>query len=121
MSIQAHIKELDSIKSEIKRNMDATRILRVRSKTIENEIAAYLEHKEQDGVKFKNKSFVLENSVSYKRKPKKDKEDETKRFLRGMGIHDADEAYTNLLTVQKGEAVETKKLRVKTHKKKIEY
>ena len=121
MSIQSYIKELDSIKAEIKRNTDSNKILRARSKTVENEIKDYLEYKDQEGVRFKDKSFVLEHSISYKRKPKKDKEEETKRLLQSMGVTNTEHAYSELLSVQKGKGSETTKLRVKTTKKRDEY
>jgi hypothetical protein len=117
MSIQSSVKELDSIKAEIKRNNDANKVLRTRSKVIENDIKDYLGSKDQEGIKFKNRSFILEHSISHKRKGKKDKESETVRLLKNMGVSDTENAYKELLAVQRGDEIETTKLRVKNYKK----
>jgi hypothetical protein len=120
MSIQSSVKELDSIKAEIKRNNDANKALRSRSKVIEENIKDYLESTNQVGVKFKNQSFVLEQSRSHTRRGKKDKEEETIRLLRNMGVSDTSRAYNELQAVQKGEEIETTKLKVKKDKKMID-
>ena len=117
MSIQTNIKELESIKMEIKRNLESNKKLRNRTVILEDEIKGYLQSKNQEGVKYKDQSFVLEHTTSHTRRKKADKEEDTKRMLRNMGVHDIDNSYTKLMAVQKGEEIETTKLRVKKHKK----
>jgi hypothetical protein len=121
MSIQSSVRELDSIKAEIKRTNDHVKTLRTRAKVIEGDIKEYLESTNQEGIKFKNQSFVIEHSVRCERKGKKDKEEETIRLLKNMGISDTGTAYSKLMAVQKGQEIETTKLRVKTDKIKKDY
>jgi hypothetical protein len=121
MSIQSSVRELDSIKAEIKRTTDHVKGLRARAKVIEGDITDYLQSTKQEGVKYNNQSFVLEQSSSHVRKGKKDKEEETMRLLRNMGVSDTGNSYSRLMAVQKGEEVETTKLRVKKDKVKTDY
>lgn len=119
MSIQSLVTELDNIKAEIKRNNEMNKCLRLRAKTVENDIKDYLGSKDQEGVRYRDQSFVLEHSLTYKRKGKKDKEDATVRLLQNMGIRDTGTVYKDLLAVQKGDEIETVKLRVTKNKKNI--
>ena len=121
MTIQGLVTELESIKAEIQRNNDKNKTLRSRSKVVEKQITSYLESKDQEGVKYKGKSFVVEKGVSRQRKLKKDKEDETMRLLSNMGVHDTRTAYNKIMDLQKGDEIETTKLRVKKDKKKDTY
>lgn len=121
MTIQGLINERESIEAEIKRNNDKNKKLRERSKVVDKQITSYLESKEQEGVKYKGKSFVVEKTMSRRRKLKKDKEEETMRLLAGMGVHDTRNAYNKIMDAQKGDEVETTKLRVKNNKKKDTY
>ena len=121
MTIQGLVTELESIKAEIQRNNDKNKTLRSRSKVVEKQITSYLESKDQEGVKYKGKSFVVEKGVSRQRKLKKDKEDETMRLLSNMGVHDTRTAYNKIMDLQKGDEIETTRLRVKKDKKKDTY
>ncbi len=121
MSIQSSIQELDSIKAEIKRTTDHVKTLRRRAKVIESDIKDYLQSTNQEGIKYKNQSFVIEHSLGHVRKAKKDKEEETMRLLWNMGISDTGVAYSKLMAVQKGDEVETTKLRVKKDKINTDY
>ena len=84
MTIQSYINELESIKIEIKRNNERNKKLRQRQKKLENEITQYLDSKEQKGLKYRDQSYIIENTVSHKRLKKKDKESETKRLLKNF-------------------------------------
>lgn len=113
MSIQSYITELESIKNEIKRNNDTNRSLRLRATVIEKEITSYLDAKNQEGLKYRGKSFILEEKISHARRGKKDKEEDTLRLLSDLGISDNKSAYSRLMDIQKGEEVETRKLKIK--------
>lgn len=122
MSIQSYITELEAINAEIKRNNDTNRKLRSRATTLEENITGYLDSKNQEGVKYKGKRFVLEEKVSHKRRGKKDKEAETLRLLSELGVSNTRDAYTRLMNAQKGEEIETRKLKIhKDLKKKDTY
>ena len=120
MSIQSYITELEAINAEIKRNNDTNRKLRLRATTLEENITGYLDSKNQEGVKYKGKRFVLEEKVSHKRRGKKDKEAETLRLLSEFGVSNTRDAYTRLMNAQKGEEIETRKLKIHKDLKKKE-
>lgn len=111
-SVQSNIQELESIKAEIKRNNERNAKLRGRVKVLERDIASFLKSKDQEGVKYKGKKFVVENKVTHKRKGKKQKEEETIKLLRDAGVYDAESMYSNLVTIQKGDRVQTTKIKV---------
>ena len=112
MSIQSSLDELESIKQEIKRNNAINKGLRDRCKVIESDVESYLVTNKREGVRYKGTRVVLEQSTSTKKKTKKDREEESKRLLRDMGVADADNAYDKLHKVQYRDEVETTKLRV---------
>lgn len=115
--MKSYIKELDSIKEEIKRNNENNKNLRARSKVIEANIADFLDNSDQPGLKYKNKSYILERSIGHKRKPKKEKEEETLRLLSNMGISDTKKVYTDILALQKGEEIEKTQIKVTKNKR----
>ena len=115
-SVQSSIKELESIKSEIKRNNDRNSSLRGRAKVLEKEIASFLKSKDQEGVKYKGKKFMIENKVTHKRKGKKQKEEDTIKLLKEAGIYDAESTYNKLINIQKGDQIETTKIKVSKDK-----
>lgn len=114
--LKAYIKELDGIKTEIKRLNDHIKPLRSRQRQLEKEIKSHLEVKPGKGVKCGNDSFTVEETVKHLRRKKADKETETKRLLTSMGIYDVNKAYSDIIDVQKGEEVHTTKLRIKKNK-----
>lgn len=113
MSIKGSIDELDRIKSEITRNNAINRDLRKRAHTLEQQISVYLQSKSQAGVKYKGRTIVLETKERRSRKGKADKERDTMALLRELGVHNPTEAYSQLLDVQRGDAVEQHKLKIK--------
>jgi hypothetical protein len=113
MSIKVSIDELDRIKAEIARNNAQNKILRKRAKSLETQILDYLQSKAQAGVKYNGKSIVLEAREKHTRKGKIDKQRDTVSFLRDLGVSDPENAYSQLLQVQKGDAIEQYKLRIK--------
>jgi len=113
MSIKASIDELERIKAEIARNNAQNRALRKRANTLEAQISSYLQSKSQAGVKYNGRTIVLERKELRGRKGKADKERDTLALLRNLGVSDPEEAYSQLLDVQRGEAVEHSKLRIK--------
>jgi hypothetical protein len=122
MSIQSYITELEAINAEIKRNNDTNRKLRSRATILEQSITGYLDSNNKEGVKYRGKRFVLEEKVSHKRRGKKDKEADTLRLLSDLGISNTRDAYTRLMNAQKGEEIETRKLKIhKDVKKKDTY
>ena len=113
MSIKTAIDELDRIKAEIARNNAQNRALRRRLNVLETQISTYLQSKSQAGVKYNGRTIVLEKKERRQRKGRIDKERDTLTLLRNLGVEDPDEAYSQLLDVQRGDAVEHHKLKIK--------
>jgi len=113
MSIKTAIDELDRIKAEIARNNAQNRILRKRLNELENVISTYLQSKSQAGVKYNGRTIILEKKERRSRKGKMDKERDTLAFLQELGVDNPEEAYNQLINVQRGESVEHHKLKIK--------
>lgn len=113
MSIKNSIDELDRIKAEIARNNAQNRALRKRASVLETHISEYLQSKSQAGVKYNGRTIVLERKERHSRKGKADKQRDTVALLRDLGVDNPTEAYTQLLEVQRGAAVEHNKLKIK--------
>ena len=113
MSIKGSIDELDRIKSEITRNNTQNRALRKRASALEEQISHYLQSKSQAGVKYNGRTIVLEKKERHGRKGKADKQRDTIAWLRDLGVSNPAEAYSQLLNVQRGAAVEHNKLKIK--------
>ena len=113
MSIKTAIDELDRIKAEIARNNTQNRILRKRLNALETQISNYLQSKSQAGVKYNGRTIVLEKKERRTRKGKIDKERDTLVLLRDLGVGNPEDAYNQLLEVQRGDSVEHHKLKIK--------
>ena len=113
MSIKGYIDELNSLHQEIKHNNARNRELKKRVKSIESHITEYLKMKEQSGLKYNGQAILLESKPKYSTKPCKEKKDDVKSFLAGLGLDDIDGAYEKLLEVQRGELVDNNKLKFK--------
>ena len=112
MSIKGYVDELNMLNQEIKRNNMKNRKLRERVKELETNIAAYLQSKDQTGVKYNGQAIVVEHKAKHLVKKKKEKEEDVISLFRSLGITDADYAYQKLQEVQRGETVEQTKLKV---------
>ena len=113
MSIKGAIDELDRVKAEISRNNATNRTLRKRANALEEQISKYLQSKSHTGVKYNGRTIQLEKKERHNRKGKADKQRDTIALLQDLGISDPADAYSRLLNVQRGEAVEHHKLKIK--------
>lgn len=113
MSIKAYVDELEQIQAEIKRNNARNSILRQRSKELEANIADYLAHKGQHGIKYNGRAVVIEQKEKRPVKKKKEKEADIISFLEKLGIDDAADVYNQLLDVQRCDPVEESKIKFK--------
>lgn len=116
MSIQSSITELEAIKIEMKRNNESNRRLRERSKVLELQIQDYMVAKEQVGLKYKNQSIILEDSVSRRRKVDKKKNTELVEWLKTRGVSEPEKACLEIRELQKGEEIEVKKIKIRSLK-----
>lgn len=120
MSIVSNINELQSINVAISKNNKENSNLRKRKKIIEQQIAEYLDSKEQPGVKFQDTAIIIDKMTKWSYKNKKDKEEDSIKILEEYGVSNAKEALCELLKVRKGDETETKKIKIKKIKTKKE-
>jgi hypothetical protein len=113
MSIQAKVDELNSIKKELAYIRKKTEPLRKRTKELEQEICEYLNHKEQNGLKYKNIAIIKEQTTVRKRKTKDDKLRESVNLLRKYGVSNPERLLTELTETQKGTPQEKERLTIK--------
>lgn len=116
-AIVNYVNELKSINIEIKRLVKETSELRKRAKVIEQNIVDFLDEKEQPGVKFQDTAIVLEKKQKYTYKGKKDKEEDSLRILEDYGISNPKEVLEELKRANKGNEVESKKIKITKLKK----
>ena len=114
MSIRSYVEELSTINKEIAANNSRNRILRKRVKQLESNITQYLQAKGQNGLKYNAKAIILEKKDKRLRKNKKAKEEDLINLLSELGVMDPVEAYKKVIDVQRGNAVENFKLKIKS-------
>lgn len=117
MSIVNFINELQSIYIAIAKNNKDNASLRKRSKLIEQNIAEYLESKDQPGVKFQDTAVVIDKRPKWSYKSKKNTEEDSLKILEEYGISNPKEVLDELLKARKGDEIETKKIKIKKIKK----
>jgi len=108
MSIQADIKELTEINSEIGRLSKEISKLRKHAKQKEQNIISYLKEKEQHGVKFGGNALILDTKAKNIAKPKKTKEESYMKVLEDFGIENPKSALEELMKAGKDEKQVTK-------------
>ena len=113
MSIVNFINELQSIKIAIAKNNKENASLRKRAKTIEQEIAEYLESKDQPGVKFQDTAIIVDKQSKWSYKSKKDTEEDSLRILEDSGVTNPKEVLDELKKARKGSETELKKIKIK--------
>jgi hypothetical protein len=111
-SITASVSELNNIHSELKRLRIQTRTLNSRKKIIEKEIADFLESRDQPGIKYQGIAIIAEEKEKHKMKGKKQREEDVKNYLRGLGVDDEAEAYKGLLHSMRGSPEHAVKLKI---------
>ena len=109
-SVQAAINEMNLLKLEIKRHIDAMSILKARTKVLETEIVDFLKIKDQSGLKYKNQNIVLTETSKVSRKPKKNQVSDLRIWLQNKGITNLDQACLDVMQIQKGSVTKVKKL-----------
>lgn len=112
MSITNQMNELNNVTLEIKRLSDNLRELRKTKKEIENVILEYLKEKDQPGVKFQGKAFVLESKSKRIPKKKTQKKEDAIRILENCGLNNPEKILEQLLEASKGDEEEIQKLKI---------
>lgn len=113
MSISSDIKELNSLKAEIKRLSGKLKTLRKREREVETNIVEYLKYKQQPGVKYDGNAVLLENKTKKKTKKKAEYQNDSIEILRRNGISNPEEVFNELLEAKIAEESEVNKLKFK--------
>jgi hypothetical protein len=118
MSIQRNVTELQLIKNELKEMGARAKALRLRAKTIEDQIAIYLKSKDQQGVKYKGVAIIIEHKPKRLTKKKQDQDDDALAVLRkqGMDAVQAEQLLKDVLEARRGLTSETAQIKFKTLK-----
>jgi hypothetical protein len=100
-TIRADVEELTQIDVEIKRNLDALRKLREKKKTLEANIAAFLNQKDIPGVKCNGDIIMLQRKNKTVTKSKKTRDQALIDLLKTTGISNPEEIAKQIKTVGK--------------------
>lgn len=100
-TIKAEVDELNQINLEIKRNMDAVKKLREKKKSLETNIAAFLNEKEIPGVKYNGDVILLQRKNKTVLKSKKTRDSAVVELLKNSGVQNPDEVIKQLKTIGK--------------------
>lgn len=106
------INELESIRKELKALREQSRRLNGRKAQLEGEILAFMEAKEQSGLKYKGLKIEAEEKEVFARLKKADKEQSAISTLRQHGVADAERAYHALVESMRGEAKHKYKVKI---------
>ena len=117
MSIQAQVNELKSIQNELTTLRKKSSILRKRVKTLESEIDAYLDVKDQPGLKYKGMAIIRE--TKQKRQPKKKNEQlsDAIQVLKQYGIDDPQKVFEEVMEARRGVPTTQRVLKIKKYNK----
>ena len=113
MSIKTLVDELDKIQTEIKRNNATNKILRQRSTEIENNIALYLQQKNEPGLKYNGRAIIIENKEKRAQKSQKDKKTDVIELLKHLGVNEPNAAYEKIIDAQKKDPISEQKIKLK--------
>jgi hypothetical protein len=120
MSIQGQVNELTSIQNELTDMRKRGSALRKRVKQLETEIDAYLDAKDQPGLKYKGMVIIRETKPKHKPKKKVDQKADAIYVLEQHGVDDPAKVLEEVMEARRGSPTEHRKLKFKKYKKKDE-
>ena len=121
MSIHGQVNELKSIQNELAAMRKRGFVLRKRVKELEAEIDAYLDAKDQPGLKYKGMAIIRETKPKRKTKKKAEQKADAIYVLEQHGVSDPEKVLEELMEARRGSPTEQRKLKFKKYRKKIEY
>lgn len=114
-TIRSDVEELTSINAEIKRNVDAMKILRKKKEALEKNIASFLNEKDLPGVQCNGDIVLLEKKTKQIVASKKTREQALVSLLRSQGVNNAEDIANQIQTLGK-EKVTTQKIKINKRK-----
>lgn len=113
MSIQGQVNELKSIQNELTDMRKRGSALRKRVKQLETEIDAYLDAKDQPGLKYKGMAIIRETKPKHKPKKKVDQKADAIYVLEQHGVDDPEKVLEEVMEARRGSPTEHRKLKFK--------
>lgn len=114
-SIVKLVSELENVNENIKQTNIYLADLKSKKTKIEQDILDFLTIHNQPGFMYKGKIYAPKNVTTYKKKKKKDKEDEIQSVLRESGIQPDQDIIHNVFKVFKHKPILTEKLMTKNN------
>lgn len=112
MSISNQIKELDGVNAEIKLLNDRIISLKKIKKNLEKEILDFIENSEKRGIQYKDKTLLLDKTISRSKKKNQEKTKDLESILNKHNIPVSTSLVQDILIAQKGQEKEVKKLKI---------
>ena len=116
MSVKEDVRELESLRLELKNLSKNRKELKKREKILQGKIGEFLKSKEQVGLKHKGTAIILEKKEKHKQKNKKQVNEDTLAILRDSGIQNPEHLMLEILNARKGELIEEETLKMKKYK-----
>lgn len=117
MSIKADVEELRIIQIELKTMTERRKKLKQRETLVKERISAFLQSKDQPGVKTADMAIRLEQKETHERLKPKDKDQLSISILEKYGIKDSSKVLEELMEARKGNTIMTEKLTIQKMKK----
>ena len=111
-SITGVVNELATIQKELESLRAQTRKLNKRKADLEQQVLAFMEVKEQTGLKYKGMRIEAQDKEAHRRLKKSEKEESIKQTLRNQGVRDPEKAYQDLINSMKGSPEHKIKLKI---------
>jgi hypothetical protein len=108
MSIQERIRTLTEINKEIARLSKELSSLRKKAKEVNDGITQYILSKDQPGLKYDGKAFIVNKETKPVAKPKKSKEESYIQIIENYGIENPKDFLNELLKAGKEDKEVTK-------------
>ncbi len=111
-SITGVVNELATIQKELQSLRAQVKKLNKRKADLEAEVIAFMESKEQTGLKYKGMRIEAKDQEAHRRLKKSEKEESIKETLRNQGVRDTDKAYKDLMQSMKGSPEHKVKIKI---------
>ena len=115
-TMKAHVRELDTVVSELKKLVAASTALRKRKTALEKIIGDYLVQREIPGVKTQDTTVILEEKTTFARQRKEEKVDKYKNILEQHNLTASSDLIQALINV-KGMPQTTNKIKIQNKPK----
>ena len=117
MSIKADVRELQSIRLELRRLTQERKELKEKEAKVEARIRDFLKAKDQPGLRDGDFSLIIEEKEVAGPKRPKERQEDSIAVLERYGVHSPEKLLEELMQARKGEVVVKEKLKVSKPRK----